>query len=615
MTYFAFCDYLERLNQTSKRLEITAILAELIAKLDAQEVEKAIFLSLGYLNPPYSQLKFNMADKMVVRALELCYGVSKEKVEKLYSDAGDLGDVVVNLATTDMHDKQTILTVHQKLCDIARDEGTGSQDRKILALSDLLKSLSPLSAKYTVRIVLGTTRLGFTEQTVIDALSNFISGDKSVSREIEEVYNIHPNIGLLAKIIKEKGLNGLRDIGVETGVPILSQKAQRLSDPEEILEKMESLAWAEYKLDGTRVQLHLDRTKTGLDKKLDQNSLFAFNKGSVLAKTFTRNLEENTYQFPDIVESALKQCKAKSIILDGEAIGYDPKTGKYIPFQDMMQRKRKHNVGDYAKQIPLKYVVFDILYLDDKSLTTLSLVERHKLLEKSIKGDGVLEIAKHLETKDSAELWQFFESSKEKNLEGIMIKNPKSPYRAGAREFSWIKLKRSNTDILEDTVDCVVLGYYFGRGTRANFGIGGFLCGLWDNKEQIFTTLTKVGTGLRDEEWVELKNRCDKIQVKNVKGSESHKDGADARPQKNVDGFGPLPNVKVPKALNPDVWVRPQIVVELGGDEISVSQTHTSGYALRFPRLIKFRDDKSPTDTTSPKEILALHKSQRKSAE
>ncbi len=592
MTYSVFSDYLERLNQTSKRLEITAILAEMITKLTPQEVEKAVFLSLGYLNPPYDQIRFNMADKMVVRALELCYGVDREKVEKLYSYAGDLGDVVAKLSPKTTGEKQSILDIHKVLCEIALDEGAGSQDRKILALSELLKALSPLSAKYTIRIVLGTTRLGFTEQTVIDALSNILSGDKSASRKIEETYNIHPNIGFISRVLKEKGLQGLDDIDIETGVPVLSQKAQRLSDPEEILEKMEGTAWAEYKLDGTRVQLHLDRTKTGLDKKLDQNSLFAFNKSSVLAKTFTRNLEENTYQFPDIVESALKQISAKNIILDGEAIGYDPKTNRYIPFQDMMQRKRKHNVGDYAKQIPLKYIVFDILYLDGKSLTTLSLVERHKLLEKSIEGDGVLEVAKHIETRDPTQLWQFFESSKEKNLEGIMIKNPKSPYRAGAREFSWIKLKRSNTDILEDTIDCVVLGYYFGRGTRANFGIGGFICGLWDSKEQIFTTLTKVGTGLRDEEWVELKNRCDKIKVK-----ESPK------------------NVKVPKVLIPDVWTQPQIVVELGGDEISVSQTHTSGYALRFPRLIKFRDDKSPTDTTSPKEILALHKSQRKSSE
>ncbi len=589
MTYSDFCKYLNRLNQTSKRLEVTAILAEMIDSLNTQEVEKAVFLSLGYLNPPYDQIRFNMADKMLVRALELCYGIKKEKVEQLYSEFGDLGDVVGELSKKTSGEKQSILDIHKTLCEIARDEGTGSQDRKVAALSDLLKSLSSTSAKYTVRIVLGTTRLGFTEQTVIDALSSILVGNKSASRKIEETYNIHPNVGFIAETLKEMGLRGLDKIGIETGVPILSQKAQRLSDPEEILEKMEGPAWAEYKLDGTRVQLHLDRNKTGLDKKLDQNSLFAFNKGSVMVKTFTRNLEENTYQFPDVVESALNQISAKSIILDGEAIGYDPKTNRYIPFQDMMQRKRKHNIGDYTKQIPLKYIVFDILYLDGRDLTPLSLLERHKLLEKSVKGNGVLEVAQHIETSDPAQLWQFFEVSKEKNLEGIMIKNPKSPYRAGAREFSWIKLKRSNTDILEDTVDCVILGYYFGRGNRANFGIGGFLCGIWDDKEQLFTTLTKVGTGLLDEEWVELKIKCDKLRLK-----ESPK------------------NVKAPKVLNPDVWVDPQIVVELGGDEISVSQTHTSGYALRFPRLIKFRDDKSPTDTTSPKEILTLHKSQRK---
>ncbi len=609
MQYNKLCDHLDKLDKTAKRLEITAILADLINQLTAEETEQALFLSLGYLNPPYNQIKFNMADKMVARSLELCYGVNKEEVDNLYSDTGDLGDTAMNLALRTKgatENKTTILQTHQKLLNIAEDEGPGSQDRKITKLSGLLKTLSPLAVKYTVRIVLGTTRLGFTEQTIIDALSKIVAGDKSASRKIEEVYNIHPNIGLIARMIKEKGLAGLNAIGLETGVPVLSQKAQRLSDPQEILEKMEGQGWLEYKLDGTRVQLHLDRKKQLLDKTLEQNPLFGFNKNKILVKTFTRNLEENTYQFPDITQSALKQIKAESVILDGEAVGFDPATGKYIPFQEMMQRKRKHNVGEYAKQIPLKYVVFDILYLNGKNLTNLPLAQRHEHLEKVLTAGGVVEIAYHQKVADATELWEFFESSKEKNLEGIMIKNPNAPYRAGAREFSWIKLKRSNTDILEDTVDCVVLGYYFGRGNRATFGIGGFLCGIWNEKEQVFTTLTKVGTGLRDEEWVELKNRCDKLQVQQVE------DAGGAKTKEGESVSGPLPNVLIPKALSPDVWVKPKIVVELGGDEISVSQVHTSGYALRFPRLIRFRDDKSPTDTTTLKEIVALHKSQRK---
>ena len=593
MMYKAFCEYLERLNKTTKRLEITAILASMIKALDTNEVENALFLSLGYLKPPYSQLKFNMADKMVARSLELCYNMKKPEVETMYSDIGDLGDVVEILSskTAQTHrgrSEQTINGVHKSLCTMALDEGSGSQDRKVAQLAALLKTLDPVSAKYTVRIVLNTTRLGFTEQTVVDALSNGISGNKSSSRIIEEVYNIHPNVGYIAKMLKEKGLAGLKDITIETEVPVLSQRAQRLSDPEEILEKVGGEGWAEYKLDGTRVQLHLDRDKNILTNKVNQDNLFSPNDSVVMVKTFTRNLEENTYQFPDIVEAALKQIKAASVILDGEAIGYDPKTGKYIPFQDMMQRKRKHNVGDYAKQIPLKYIVFDILYLNGQSLTGLDLKSRHKKLEEVIKVGDTLEVAEHIATTDPTELWQFFEASKEKNLEGIMIKNPSAVYRAGAREFSWIKLKKSNTDLLEDTIDCVVLGYYFGRGSRADFGIGGFLCGVWNNNDQIFTTLTKVGTGLRDEEWVELKSRCDKIRVSKC-------------PK----------NVLVHKTLQPNVWVEPRIVVELGGDEISVSQNHTSGYALRFPRLLRFRNDKKATDATSQKEIKDLHKSQR----
>ena len=590
MRYQLFCDYLERLEGTSKRLEITKILVELITRLDEREVAAGVYLSLGYLNPPYNQLKFNMADKMVVRALAQAFGLTQSFVEASYGTSGDLGSVAKTLAEKAKKTKPvSIAEMHRDLVKLAKDVGTGSQGRKVKLLADTLSNLDPLSAKYTVRIVLGTTRLGFTEQTFIDALSNIVAGDKSASLKIEEKYNIHPDIGMITRCVKKGGLKGLDEVQIETGIPVLSQKAQRLSEPAEIVGKVGGIAWVEYKLDGTRVQLHIDRNKPNMDTFIAQNELFDFNKDKILAKTFTRTLEENTHQFPDIIESALRQIKAQSIILDGEAIGYDPKTGKYIPFQDTIQRKRKHDVGEYAKQIPMKYIVFDILFLNGKALTGMPLTKRHALLEQSLIEGGEIEIAQHIATSNPTKLWQHFELAKAKNLEGVIIKNPDAGYRAGAREFNWIKLKKSNTDLLEDTIDCVVLGYYLGRGSRVNFGIGGFLCGIWDPDKQRYVTLTKVGTGLRDEEWIELKQRCDKIKLNK-----------------------PATNIEVAKALIPDVVTKPKIVVELGGDEITISKTHTSGFALRFPRLITFRSDKPPTETTSPKEILTLHKLARK---
>lgn len=586
MKYVDLCLYLEKINQTTKRLEITAIIADLIKKLDIKETEKALFLSLGYLNPPYNQIKFNLADKMVMRSLSIAYKIDPKAIEDKYNKEGDLGEVAYSLCHNKKDSNLSVVDIYSLFLDIAQQEGTGSQERKLSKLADLLLKLSPLETKYAIRIILGTTRLGFTEQTIIDALSVMETNSKNASPKIEEVYNIYPNIGFVASKIKEDGLNGLKDIKADTGIPILPQKAQRLSDPNEILKKMDGTAWVEYKFDGTRVQLHIDRAKTPDYTKITQSELFDFKENSFLVKTFTRNLEESTYQFPDIISMATKQVLAQSVILDGEAVGYDFKNQKFIPFQETIQRKRKHDIDKYAKQIPLKYIIFDILYINGTQITNLPLKERVVLLKEVIKESELFHISPHQQVDNPNEIWDLFESSKEKDLEGIMIKNPNSPYRAGAREFSWIKLKRSNTDILEDTIDCVVLGYYFGKGNRANFGIGGFLCGIWDKDEQTFTTLTKVGTGLKDEEWIDLKERCDKIKLK-------------TQPK----------NVKVDKTLIPDVWIEPKIVVELGGDEISTSPTHTSGFALRFPRFIRYRTDKSPTDTTSPQEIKAMQKS------
>jgi DNA ligase-1 len=315
--------------------------------------------------------------------------------------------------------------------------------------------------------------------------------------------------------------------------------------------------------------------------------MFGSTKNSVFVKTFTRNLEETTHQFPDLVEAIDKQVKADSVILDGEAIGYNPKTGEFLEFQETIQRKRKHGVAEYAKNIPLKYMVFDILYLNGKSLVDLTLAERRKMLDEIVKRGEVVEVDSHLLTKDAAELAAFSKEALDKGLEGIMAKRPDAKYEAGARNFNWVKLKKLEDQILSDTVDCVVLGYYYGRGVRANFGIGGFLVGIWDEKSNKYKTLTKVGTGLKDEDWIKLKEMADKI----------------ATPEKFKDS-------DIHSKFDCDVWIKPKIVVELAADMISKSTEHSAGYALRFPRLVKFREDKSPIDTTSPKEVAQMYKNQ-----
>lgn len=379
-----------------------------------------------------------------------------------------------------------------------------------------------------------------------------------------------------------------------TGVPLMPQLPQRSSDPEETMEKMEGDSWAEFKLDGTRVQLHFDRTKsasknsTKSAEKVEQTGMFT-EQPKFFVKTFTRNLDDSTHQFPDIIEQADKYINADSVVFDGEAIGYNKETGEYLPFQETIQRKRKHGVKDIAKEIPLKYLIFDILYLNGEQLLDKTLEERRHSLEKIIKPNETLVINKALRTSDATELGEYFKTAKDKNLEGLVVKNPKTSYQAGARSYAWIKLKRLETDEskVDDTIDATVLGYYNGKGVRATFGIGGFLVATYDSKDNKFKTISKIGTGLTDEDWVYLKEQCDKIKVKEM-------------PK----------NVEVPKELNCDVWVNPQIVVEVRADEISKSSQHTAGYALRFPRLMRFRDDKNATDVTSIPELKQLFENQ-----
>lgn len=583
-----FSQYLSLLDKTSKRLEITTILSELINKLNKEEIDKAIYLSSGYLRAPYENIKFNMAEKMMLRALEQAYSTKdnlniSSKINSIYKKEGDLGNVAFELAKDKVSEEIEIIQVHKHLEDIAKEAGPGSQDYKVNKTAELLKRLDKNSAKYIVRIILGLIRLGFTELTIISALAEYL-GNKKYALEIEKKYNIHPDIGLIAKIIKQKGIKGLDEIKIETGVPVLSQKAQRVSGMEEAMKRIKNV-WAEFKFDGTRVQLHLDRDKYISGEV--QNSLFDTEDNKILIRTYTRNLEETTHQYPDIVLAADKQIRAQSIILDGEAIGFNKKTGEFLPFQETIQRKRKHDIEETAKNIPLKYYVFDILFLNGQSLIDKTLRERRKILDKIIdKGDTII-VDEHLETDRFEDLKKYYETAKEKKLEGLIAKNPEDMYQAGARSYSWIKLKSADEKLLKDSIDCVVLGYYYGKGVRSKFGIGGFLVGIYDEKENNFKTITKIGTGLTEEDWGVLKNMADKLKVSTL-------------PK----------NIIMNKIFTPDILLSPEIIVEIGADEISVSPSHTAGYALRFPRLLKFRADKKPTEITTLNEIKSMFKNQ-----
>jgi len=605
MKFSKLSEYFLKIESTASRNEMTAILADLLKEASKDEIDKVCYLSLGRLAPLYEGIEFNLAEKTMVKILAVAYGVDADKVKKLYKDKGDLGEAAEDLASGrsagktpgvsegltsgvkevgDRRNSFAVSQVYNELRRIAEVSGAGSQEKKMRWMAGLLRKLDPLSVRYVVRIPLGKLRLGFLDKTILDGLSVMGAGDKSLRASLERAYSACPDIGEIAKRFKEKGLGGLSGIKVEVGRPILAMLCQRIPTAEEIIRKMGPVL-AEPKLDGTRVQLHLDRKRAVGEGA--QRVLEGFGSPKTFVRTFTRNLEDTTRMFPDIVKAALAQVRAESVILDGEAIGYDAKTGRFLPFQITMQRKRKYQVGEKAKEVPLRYVVFDILYKDGRVMLGKTLKERRKVLEGVVgEGTGIV-LGTQRKISNPEELDAYRQEVIDRGLEGLVLKKPDSLYEAGGRGFSWVKFKREEGAVLEDTLDCVVLGYYFGKGKRAEFGISAFLVGVYDSKDSLFKTVSKIGTGLTDAQWREMKSRCDALRVK-----------------------GQPKGTEVPKDLVPDVWVEPKMVVAIRSDEITKSPLHSAGYALRFPRLMAWRDDKSAGEATTVGEVETLFEQQ-----
>ena len=610
MKFAQFSKYLEKLESVSSRLKITKILSDLISNLTPQEMSSTIFLILGTIGPRYEAVEFGISNKLMMRIIARAYSTQLSEVLKIFKASGDLGSVAqeLRIKSQELRIKGLGLEeVYEKLKEVAQASGVGSVETKISLMADLLQQLDPISARFVVRIPLGTMRLGFSEKTVLEALAARLAGGEvsfakgSKSREIKEAlerkYSAYPNIGEIASRFTEKGLDGLRSIKVKVGAPIEPQLCARLETAAEMVKKVGdriSRVVGEYKYDGMRLQVHLDRKTKGQSAKSKGQSLtfegfVEETREDPRVKMFTRNFEQMQSVFPDLTVELIEAVKAQTAIIDGEAVGVDPKTGKFIPFQETIQRKRKYNIEEMIKKIPVEYFAFDILYKDGEDLMELPYLKRREILKATISKNEKILISQSFTTSNPGQLQDYFKEAKNKGLEGLIVKNPDSPYEAGNRGFSWVKFKREETGSLTDTIDCVVLGYYKGTGKRSDFGIGALLVGILDDKNNKFLTIAKIGTGLTDEEWRGLKVKSQKLKVKSA----------------------PM-NVEIPKGLLPDVLTRPEIVVQIRADEITISPSHSSGYALRFPRMMGYRRDKSATQATTLTEVRKLHRLQEK---
>ncbi|MBV9582784.1 MAG: ATP-dependent DNA ligase, partial [Chloroflexi bacterium] len=386
-----------------------------------------------------------------------------------------------------------------------------------------------------------------------------------------DAYNRTSDLGLLGTTLWTEGLDGVRRLQVMVGRPIRPQLAERLPDVPSLLEKLGGRAHAQRKFDGIRVQLHLDRGQPEGEQ----------------VRLFSRSLESMTTMFPELVDGVLQQVQAQTAILDSEALAFNPASEEFMPFQETTRRRRKHGVGDMATELPLKAMVFDVMYRDGEALLDRPLLDRIQLLSEMVRGTDVLQTEKGVVVDVAQRLDEMFEDSLERGLEGLVVKRVDSPYQAGARNFNWVKLKRHSRGALEDTIDCVLLGYFVGRGKRVELGVGALLVGVYDAAADEFKTVTKIGTGLSDVQWREVGERAAPFR-------------SEQKP------------ARVSSKIIPSVWLEPAIVVEVLADEITSSPNHTAGYALRFPRVIRFRDaDKRPEDATTLAELVELYQAQR----
>ncbi|MEM4542040.1 MAG: ATP-dependent DNA ligase [Desulfurococcaceae archaeon] len=584
-------DTMERIELITARTQMVAYLVTLFKQTPPSIVDKVVYMIQGRLWPDWKKMpELGLGEKLLIKAIALASNTSEREVEQLAKNLGDLGKAAESLKqrlmtkqTTTLFSfasKQqvelTVLTVYNTLVKIALTQGEGSKDLKIRLAAGLLRDASPKEAKFIVRFIEGKLRVGIGDATIMDALASAYGGGAYARAVIERAYNLRADLGEVARILAEKGLEELRKIKPEVGVPIRPMLAERLSDPKEILAKVGGECFVEYKYDGERAQIH----KKG---------------GNVWI--YSRRLEDITHQYPDVVQRVLESIETDEAIVEGEIVAYDPETGELKPFQELMHRKRKHDVHVAIKEYPVKVFLFDLLYLNGEDYTVKPLLERRAALEKIVKETDDFLVAKYIRTSNVEELEKFFLQAISEGAEGVMVKalHRDAVYQAGARGWLWIKYKRDYKSEMADTVDLVVVGAFYGRGRRGG-KFGALLMAAYNPEEDVFETVCKVGSGFKDEDL----DRLPEILKPYIRDRK---------------------HPRVVAEMEPDVWVEPALVAEIIGAELTLSPTHTcakgtvkpdAGISIRFPRFIRWRPDKKPEDATTSQELVEMYRRQLK---
>jgi len=582
LRYVVIADAYEKIEATTKRLEMTDLLVDLLKNTPKEIIDKVVYLTQGKIYPDFVDLEIGVAEKLAIKALARASGRRESEIEDDLKKSGDIGESAQKFVTnkkqvTFFHTPLTVIKVYETLDKMAKTSGSGAVDLKTALLAGLLSDATPEEAKYIIRTVTGNLRLGIADMTVLDALAIAYGGGKEARESIERAYNISSDLGRVAKIVAEKGLEGIEKFQVLVFEPIRPMLAERLSSPEEILEKLGGKCIAEYKYDGERVQIH---------KKENDVTLFS------------RRLENISDQYPDAIELVKSYVKAKDAIAEAECVAIDLETGEMRPFQELMHRRRKYEIEKAMEQYPVSLFMFDALYIDGKDLTLEPYPVRRKVLEKAITASDRVRTAKHIITNKVEELEKFFEEAIADGCEGLVCKSiaKDSIYQAGARGWLWIKYKRDYKSEMTDTIDLVVVGALYGRGKRAGT-YGALLLAAYNPEGDTFETVTKCGTGFTDEDLANLPKMMRKHVI-------------------------PHKHPRVRSMLEADIWFEPSVVLEILGAEITLSPIHTcamdsirkgSGFAIRFPRFTgNYRPDKAAEDATTSAEVVEMYRNQLK---
>ncbi len=564
MDYSELAEVYEELEKVSSKLKKTELLAELFKRTPAIDLRMVVLLVRGIVYSKAEQLELGIASQMMMRAIGKAAGFTNDAIEGIFKRTGDLGLAAEECLkskkqATLLKKKLTVNFVFENLQRLATLTGSGSQERKLSLIVELIVSAKPIEARYIVRTILGELRVGVAEGLIKDAIVDaFLLKDKNkeekerATEAVDHAWNIISDFGEIAKIAKEKGVDGLGRVKVHIGRSIQVMLGEKAESIEDVVKDFGNVM-AEYKYDGARIQCHKKDEKIWL---------------------FTRRLEDVTKQFPDIVELCRKALKAKECIVEGEALGIDKKTGTPLPFQVLSQRiHRKHEIEKMVKEIPVQVNLFDVVFVDGHTLFDKPLIERRKILEKIVKEiPGKFQLTKHIISDDVKELEKFYQEALKSKQEGLFLKVIASPYVFGRHVGGWYKIKP-----LMESLDLVIVGATWGEGSRANW-LTSYVLAARDPDTGKFLPCGMMSTGLTEDEY---KNMTEMLK----------------------------PLIEFEKGKN--VTIKPKIVIEVGYQEIQKSTNYESGFALRFPRFVRDRTvDKGPDEADTIGRVKKLFESQ-----